>query len=47
MRCVYSFTSVVGGDNYHDRQYSRQSSIWSRTESGWVMRFHQGTPYQP
>ncbi len=27
--------------------YARRSSIWSRTESGWVMRFHQGTPYQP
>ena len=28
-------------------EYGRRSSIWSRTESGWVMRFHQGTPYQP
>jgi hypothetical protein len=28
-------------------EYARRSSIWSRTESGWVMRFHQGTPYQP
>ncbi len=28
-------------------EYSRRSSIWSRTGSGWVMRFHQGTPYQP
>jgi hypothetical protein len=28
-------------------EYGRRSSIWSRTEIGWVMRFHQGTPYQP
>ncbi|RIK26412.1 MAG: hypothetical protein DCC55_39985 [Chloroflexi bacterium] len=26
-------------------EYGRRSSIWSRTENGWVMRFHQGTPY--
>ena len=28
-------------------QHARRSSIWSRTERGWVMRFHQGTPYVP
>jgi hypothetical protein len=28
-------------------QYARRSSIWSRTAGGWVMRFHQGTPYVP
>ena len=28
-------------------EYGRRSSIWSRIKSGWVMRFHQGTPYQP
>jgi hypothetical protein len=28
-------------------EYGRRSSIWSRTSSGWVMRFHQGTPYVP
>ena len=28
-------------------EYARRSSIWSRTQSGWVMRFHQGTPYIP
>jgi hypothetical protein len=26
-------------------QRARRSSIWSRTPSGWVLRFHQGTPY--
>jgi hypothetical protein len=28
-------------------EHAHRSSIWSRTSSGWVMRFHQGTPYEP
>jgi hypothetical protein len=28
-------------------EYGRRSSIWSRTKQGWVLRFHQGTPYLP
>lgn len=28
-------------------EHARRSSIWSRGEEGWVMRFHQGTPYVP
>ena len=28
-------------------EYARRSSIWSRTTSGWILRFHQGTPFQP
>jgi hypothetical protein len=24
--------------------HAHRSSIWSRTETGWVLRFHQGTP---
>jgi hypothetical protein len=28
-------------------EYAHRSSIWSRTEGRWVMRFHQGTPCQP
>ena len=27
-------------------QKGRRSSIWSRTPTGWVLRFHQGTPYE-
>jgi hypothetical protein len=27
-------------------QHARRSSIWSRTTNGWVLRFHQGTPYK-
>jgi hypothetical protein len=29
------------------REHARRSSIWSRSPTGWVMRFHQGTPYIP
>ena len=25
---------------------ARRSSIWSRTSTGWQLRFHQGTPYE-
>ena len=28
-------------------QYAHRSSIWSRINGIWVMRFHQGTPYVP
>jgi hypothetical protein len=28
-------------------EHGRRSSFWSRTSSGWVMRFHQGTPFVP
>jgi hypothetical protein len=28
-------------------EHARRSSIWSRTTRGWVLRFHQGTPFQP
>jgi hypothetical protein len=29
------------------REHAHRSSIWSRTRDGWVMRFHQGTPFEP
>ncbi len=28
-------------------EHARRSSIWSRRAGSWVLRFHQGTPYQP
>jgi hypothetical protein len=28
-------------------EYARRSSIWSKTDAGWIMRFHQGTPFAP
>ena len=27
-------------------QKGHRSSIWSRSGAGWVLRFHQGTPYE-
>jgi hypothetical protein len=27
-------------------QHARRSSIWSWTEAGWRLRFHQGTPFE-
>lgn len=39
---------------YHSHQqqeditlHARRSSIWSLVDGIWVMRFHQGTPYEP
>ena len=27
-------------------ELGRRSSIWTRSKDGWVLRFHQGTPYE-
>jgi len=27
-------------------EHARRSSIWSRTPTGWALRFHQGTPFE-
>ena len=32
---------MIGGVVYH----ARRSSIWSRAGAGWLLRFHQGTPF--
>jgi len=39
-----TYNSAVTYDG--EIEYARRSSIWSRTRSGWVLRFHQGTPFQ-
>jgi hypothetical protein len=28
-------------------EYARRSSLWSKSSVGWVLRFHQGTPFVP
>ncbi len=28
-------------------EYAHRSSIWSRSNGNWKLRFHQGTPYTP
>ena len=38
-----TYNSAVAYDGVVQR--ARRSSIWSRTPGGWVLRFHQGTPY--
>jgi hypothetical protein len=40
-----TYNSHVEHDGVVD--HARRSSIWTRTAKGWVMRFHQGTPYEP
>ena len=40
---TYDSAATSGGEI----QYAHRSSIWSRTTQGWVMRFHQGTPFEP
>ena len=39
-----TYNSAVTYDGILQR--GRRSSIWSRTSTGWVLRFHQGTPYE-
>jgi len=38
-----TYNSAVTYDGVVQR--ARRSSIWSRIAGGWVLRFHQGTPY--
>jgi hypothetical protein len=38
-----TYNSAVTYDGVVQR--ARRSSIWSRTPTGWTLRFHQGTPY--
>jgi len=38
-----TYNSAVGRE--HETEYSRRSSIWTRSEGKWKLRFHQGTPY--
>lgn len=38
-----TYNSAVSNDGILEK--GRRSSIWSRTANGWVLRFHQSTPY--
>lgn len=40
---LVTYNSLATYDGVVER--GRRSSIWSRTADGWVLRFHQGTPY--
>ena len=39
-----TYDSVVTDNGVTSRAH--RSSIWSRTQSGWMLRFHQGTPFE-
>jgi hypothetical protein len=39
---IYNSAVTYDGIVYH----ARRSSIWSRTETGWRLRFHQGTQFK-
>jgi len=51
IRLLDTNTAQVTYDSHvtHDGtvEYAHRSSIWSRIDGIWVMRFHQGTPYVP
>ncbi|NUP22808.1 MAG: nuclear transport factor 2 family protein [Streptomyces sp.] len=32
-------------DTEHDGRHAHRSSLWRRTDDGWQMYFHQGTPF--
>ena len=39
-----TYCSAVTYDGVVD--HARRSSIWTRSPTGWILRFHQGTPYK-
>lgn len=41
---LVTYDSAVTYDGVVER--GRRSSMWSRQGDGWVLRFHQGTPYE-
>ena len=41
---VTYISEVAYGDEV---QFANRSSLWSRDEDGWKLRFHQGTPKEP
>jgi hypothetical protein len=34
-------------DTAHNGRHVHRSSLWRRTERGWLLFFHQGTPFTP
>jgi hypothetical protein len=40
---TYDSEAVYNGEI----EYAHRSSIWSRGNAGWQLRFHQGTPFEP
>lgn len=40
-----TYDSILNRDGAIEAR--RRSSIWTRSGAGWVIRFHQGTPFDP
>jgi hypothetical protein len=40
-----TYDSAVAFDG--TMEHAHRSSVWSRRAEGWVLRFHQGTPFRP
>ena len=40
---LVTYRSAHLDSNRNEHRHSLRSSIWQKTEQGWVMRFHQGT----
>ncbi|QOV34787.1 nuclear transport factor 2 family protein [Streptomyces ferrugineus] len=34
-------------DTVYNGRHAHRSSLWRRTDDGWQMYFHQGTPFTP
>ncbi len=41
-----ALVTYISREEYGQVRVSNRSSIWSRTEDGWRIRFHQGTPVE-
>ena len=42
---LVTYTSIAWRNDA--ASHTRRSSVWSLTASGWRLRFHQGTPFEP
>lgn len=43
---MLTYRSAQVGDGGELHRHTNRASLWQRTDSGWRLRFHQGTPTQ-
>ncbi|MGY0216494.1 nuclear transport factor 2 family protein [Endozoicomonadaceae bacterium StTr2] len=41
------YKSATVDSEGHSSHFAKRSSIWMLTETGWQMKYHQGTPCEP
>lgn len=41
-----ALVTYISQIEYNELELSNRSSLWFKTETGWKLRFHQGTPVQ-